>query len=188
MDYRGRTDIARGIRNNNPGNIKDDGTLWQGRVGSDGVFNIFQDTSWGIRALATDLSNKVKSGNDTIRKIVYKYAPPSENQTEAYVKAVAASTGIGADQIIPITGDTLHDLVRAVIDHENGSEDSQAYVSDVDIDSGIAMMKPSLIQFFQAAGIAARSSVIDQDGAAKWGNILVVAGIISVIVYAKSKK
>ena len=72
--------VARGIRNNNPGNIRI-GINWLGRVvpGKDLSFIEFRTMPFGVRALYIDLINKHKSGLRTVQDIIYKYAPPSEN-------------------------------------------------------------------------------------------------------------
>jgi hypothetical protein len=48
---------------------------------------------------------------------------------------------------------TLRALIRAIINHENGDQAS-SLISDQDIDVGISMMSNSLLQLFNAAGIA----------------------------------
>jgi hypothetical protein len=151
--------VPRGIRNNNPGNIKPEGYDWQGATGDDGTFVIFSDMSWGLRALATDLLNKMtKDGLTTIRKIVSKYAPPEENITDAYITAVSGELGVSADQVLVVDSPTVHALMRAIIDHENGDEASHQYVSDADIDQGISMVNSGLQGLIQAAAIAVQSN------------------------------
>jgi hypothetical protein len=39
-----------------------------------------------------------KHGLRSIRQIISRWAPPVENNTNAYVRAVAADTGLDADQ------------------------------------------------------------------------------------------
>ena len=49
---------ARGIRNNNPGNIRKDGSVWRGEVaGPDKSFKTFETMAWGIRAIYHLLNN-----------------------------------------------------------------------------------------------------------------------------------
>src|ERR1700743_661562 len=111
MDYRGQTSLPRGIRNNNPGNIRA-GIAWQGAVGSDPDFVIFADDTWGLRALAKDLMTKItKDGLDTINAIITQYAPASENNTAAYIAAVAADSGIDANTQLGTDTDTIASLV-----------------------------------------------------------------------------
>jgi hypothetical protein len=150
----------RGIRNNNPGNIKYDPAVdWQGEVSDDGTFVIFDDIGWGLRALGTDLMNKItKDHLTTIRLIVSKYAPPSENVTDAYIASVSQDTGIEPDDQLSVDQPTLHNLMRAIINHENSQQASMQYISDDDIDAGIALINPTLISMFQAAIVAAKSN------------------------------
>jgi hypothetical protein len=154
--FLGRTDLDPGLRNNNPGNIKDDGTLWQGKIGADGTFVIFQDITWGIRAMAKNITTKFNRGLNTIRLLITDWAPPSENDTDAYIAAVVAETGQGADDLLQLDPATMHDLIRAIIDHENGSEAS--LVLDADIDTGIGMAAGGLQTLAQAASIAVTGS------------------------------
>jgi hypothetical protein len=154
MDFRQDPDAQpyRGIRNNNPGNIEK-GIAWQGAVGDDGTFIIFADDTWGLRAMAKDLTTKINSdGLTTITAIITQYAPPSENDTASYIAAVASDTGFGATDLLTADQPTLHALIRAIANHENGDAGS-ALVSDADIDTGIQMAgDPTTV--FNAAAIA----------------------------------
>lgn len=170
----GRTDLPRGLRNNNPGNIKIE-EAWQGMTGNDGTFIIFSDIDWGTRALATDLANKIRGGLNTIRLIIEKYAPPIENNTAAYIAAVVDITGLDPDAALSMDQQTLHGLMRAVITHENG-EDAADLVTGTDIDTGISMMNPTLLQLFQAAGIAV------EDVASNAGSSTVFYLVLAVVV------
>jgi len=159
MDYRNNPAVAsyRGIRNNNPGNYKSDGPAWQGVVGNDGTFYIFADDTWGLRAMAKDLTSKINEGNDTITTIITKYAPPSENDTASYIAAVASDTGLDPDTQLGTDADTMHSLIRAIVNHEEGASASQQFISDADIDQGITMAgDPTTV--FPAAAIAAQAN------------------------------
>ena len=88
-----QTMLPRGIRNNNPLNIRlNPDNRWQGRVppkhNSDGAFEQFQDPIMGLRAAAVLLiAHYDRRHLDTIRKLVEVWAPPNENDTEAYARA-----------------------------------------------------------------------------------------------------
>jgi hypothetical protein len=113
----------RGERNNNPGNIRLSATRWQGQVdGTDPAFVTFDTPESGIRALAKLLKNyQTIHGLRTVRGIINRYAPPSENNTSAYVAAVSAALGVSPDAAIDLNNaGTLQQLVAAVITHENG--------------------------------------------------------------------
>lgn len=119
------TSIPRGIRNNNPGNLRW-GADWNG-LDSEGKkqdkeFCVFLEPMFGIRALARLLMNYYRiHGLNTIRKIIERYAPCGENNTDAYVNHVCKLMGIGADDIINIYDEnTIRPLVKAIIQHENG--------------------------------------------------------------------
>lgn len=126
----------RGIRNNNPGNI-DFNTRndWQGQLGlEEGVakprFARFDSPENGIRAMAKLLINyRGKdgipgvggTGIDTVRETVNRWAPGSENDTEAYISAVARSVGVRANDPIDIKDRAvLTRIVISIITHENG--------------------------------------------------------------------
>lgn len=109
----------RGIRNNNPGNIVY-GKFAQsmGATGSDGRFAVFQSMEDGIKAAIKLLEGYVAKGTDTVRKIISKWAPTNENNTSAYIDAVAKKLGISADA--KLTGDQLSGVAQAIFQHENG--------------------------------------------------------------------
>lgn len=129
--------MARGIRNNNPGNIRHGGSQWQGMsaVQTDDEYVQFDDPVYGIRAMAKLLKNyESRYGLDTIREIITRWAPPTENITSAYVAAVSQKLGASPDQKIDVAA-SLPKLVPAIIHHENGQ---QPY-SDEQISRGIAL-------------------------------------------------
>lgn len=116
---------TRGERNNNPGNIdRHTGTLWRGMADmqTDSRFVIFQGVEWGIRALAKVLlAYKRMHKIDTVRKIINRWAPSSENDTDAYVNHVATVLEVGPDEPIDVEDlAILCKLTTAIIAHENG--------------------------------------------------------------------
>lgn len=130
--------LPRGIRNNNPGNIRH-GQNWLGLNPQsrelDPAFCVFTEPCYGIRALAKVLTNYKKLyGLNTVRKLVSRYAPPSENQTQAYIQTVAQQLGVWPDTVIDVEErSVLTVLIKAVIRMENGI---QPYSDDV-IQKGI---------------------------------------------------
>lgn len=115
---------TRGIRNNNPGNIRKSATKWQGLADTqlDPDFCTFKTPAYGIRALARNLMNyQSQDGCRTIRQIVSRWAPPSENNTGAYVAAVASGVGVEPDDDVDVdTAAVMLPLIKAIILHENG--------------------------------------------------------------------
>lgn len=116
----------RGVRNNNPGNIIQSGIAWQGKLANpdDPRFEQFDTAQNGIRALAKlVISYQDKHGLRTVRGIINRWAPPVENNTTAYVIAVANAVGVKPDDIIDVhRPDTLVALATAIIRHENGEQ------------------------------------------------------------------
>lgn len=120
------TQQPRGVRNNNPGNIEENGTAWQGldTPKSDGRFCRFIDPKWGIRAIARVLiTYQDKHGVNTVRGIIDRWAPPVENNTSAYIDHVCRVVGVGrADAIDLHQYKYAAPIVEAIIKHENGQQ------------------------------------------------------------------
>ncbi|ECB4071354.1 TPA: structural protein [Salmonella enterica subsp. enterica serovar Napoli] len=121
------TNSPRGIRNNNPGNIRW-GDDWKGLVPkeqrTDKSFCQFIKPEYGIRAMIVILRNyQRKHGLNTISGIISRWAPTNENNTQAYIDSVAKSTGVTPDQFIH-TDDSrfMMKLLQAIIRHENGEQ------------------------------------------------------------------
>lgn len=118
---------SRGIRNNNPGNIRW-GDEWKGLVvekqRTDKSFCQFTTPEYGIRAMIIILRNyQKKRGINTISGIIHRWAPTVENDTQAYIDSVSKSTGVPADQQIDTTDSRfMMKLLQAIILHENGSQ------------------------------------------------------------------
>ncbi|WJJ60262.1 peptidoglycan lytic exotransglycosylase [Salmonella phage ST21] len=113
---------TRGIRNNNPGNIRVSKDQWEGMTGDDGAFVTFDSPESGVRALGKNLLSYGRQGYDSIEKIINRWAPPNENDTQAYIDSVVAATGIQATQSLDLSDpDTLSSLAQAISFHETGS-------------------------------------------------------------------
>lgn len=135
---------TRGERNNNPGNLRRTSIRWQGLAAeqTDQSFVSFTSPKMGIRALGKTLITYSKVyGLNTVRSIVNRYAPTNENDTDAYINSVADSMGVDPDDRIDLSNsNTLEQLVRAIIKHENGrvSYDDETIQAAVDSALGIA--------------------------------------------------
>jgi hypothetical protein len=132
----------RGIRNNNPGNIVKSSINWPGKIeGPDSRFETFQTPEDGVHALAALLLMYTRRSEPlrTIRKILYRWAPPVENNTDAYVNAVAAEMGYGPDVELDLTDpETLRALAVAIGRHENGKAAFDEHYTDDILDAGIS--------------------------------------------------
>ncbi len=124
---------TRGIRNNNPGNIRVSKDQWEGMTGDDGAFVTFDSPESGVRALGKNLLSYGRQGYDSIEKIINRWAPPNENDTKAYIDSVVAATGIPATQSLDLSDpDTLSSLAQAISFHETGSRyDPEVYQQGV---------------------------------------------------------
>lgn len=125
VDYRDQDDLPRGLRNNNPGNIKyNAANNWQGQVGSDGTFAIFSSYKWGIRAMMKLLMNYYNNnGLRTVRGIVSKWAPAGSgegNPTNAYINKVANEIGVHPDDQLAYEYNTFAALVISMAAFETG--------------------------------------------------------------------
>lgn len=84
--------LSLGCRNNNPADLR----VWGDRPIVNG-FAQFDSMVQGVRAGYLDvLANK----GTTLRQFIHKFAPPTENRTEAYLAYVSAWTDIGPDEVI----------------------------------------------------------------------------------------
>ena len=117
-----RSLLPRGMRNNNPGNIRTlpKGRAWNGQVGDDAGYGIYSEMPLGVRALGKQLLAYQKRGLVTVRDIIGTWAPPSENVTSAYVTAVARALAVKPEERIDV-GARLVELAAAIIRHENGA-------------------------------------------------------------------
>lgn len=116
--------MARGLNNNNPGNIVLDGRQWLGEVlpSKDKRFKQFRSRAYGYRAMFVNLAACIRKGYNTIEKIITRWAPPaSVNNTASYIAHVAAMAGIPKNQIISTTDHVaLIEITKAISKIENG--------------------------------------------------------------------
>lgn len=115
---------ARGIRLNNPGNIRKSATKWQGLADEqlDPDFCTFKSPQFGIRAMCRVILSYNGRGISTVRGIINTWAPPVENDTDSYVNDVAHKCQVSADDILDVdSSDVMRPLLKAIIFHENGS-------------------------------------------------------------------
>jgi len=113
---------TRGLRNNNPGNIRKSNTKWDGLATdqTDASYFVFKSPVYGIRAMAKILHTyAVKHGLNTVHGIISRWAPPSENNTASYVDDVSARLSVAPDTVINVDAQ-MPKLVMAIIKHENG--------------------------------------------------------------------
>ncbi|MDD3181183.1 MAG: structural protein P5 [Alphaproteobacteria bacterium] len=134
-----KSDPSRGLRNNNPGNLRRTDTQWQGlaETQTDTDFFVFKSPIYGIRALArTLITYQVSHNLRTIRQIIGRWAPSTENDTVAYIKAVSDDAGFAPDVELDMHKyEHLKAIVRAIIHHENGAQP----FTDAQIDKALVL-------------------------------------------------
>lgn len=114
-----------GILRNNPGNlIKTQDSSWVGmtKLQDHERFVRFIQPVYGIRAMMKNLlAYQEKHNLNTISQIVRRWAPPSENNTSAYIHEVSIISGFLPDE--PLNLKDLHSLItlaKAIVLYENG--------------------------------------------------------------------
>ena len=86
------------FRNRNPLNIRATNIDWVGKTGSNKGFEVFSNSEYGYRAAAKNLYKYNEKDNlKSVRELITKWAPPSENNTDSYVDKVAKDLGVDAD-------------------------------------------------------------------------------------------
>lgn len=133
---------SRGYRNKNPGNIDfNPANKWQGQVGKEpgpkARFAVFEEHRWGIRALAMLLITYFdRHGCNTVAKVIDRWAPPTENDTSSYQRAVARALGVSTQARIDLhRWEHLRPMVQAIITHELGGNPYSA----AQIDDGVRL-------------------------------------------------
>lgn len=128
-----RETMSRGLRNNNPGNIRKSPTVWQGEKtpSTDAAFKQFTGMAYGYRAMLKLLQNYSRlNGCRTIRQMINRWAPPSENHTDNYIRAVCNGAGIPADAPVNINDRNLMCRIAAAMSQvENGVPANMADVN-----------------------------------------------------------
>jgi len=116
--------LPRGIRNKNPGNIKL-GTDWDGLSAeqNDRTFCIFNEAVMGIRALMRILlTYRFTHNKKDVDSIISRWAPPSENNTEAYIEFVCKKMDVKPLDELDNSIEHYLPLVKAIIQMENGMQ------------------------------------------------------------------
>lgn len=116
--------LPRGIRNKNPGNIKL-GTDWDGLSAEQGdpIFCTFDEAVMGIRALMRILlTYRFTHKKTNVDSIISRWAPPSENDTEAYIDFVCKKMEVKPLDVLDNSIEHYLPLVKCIIQMENGMQ------------------------------------------------------------------
>lgn len=124
--------IPRGIRNNNPLNIRV-GNVWLGEVKNptDPQFEQFNSMEYGLRAGFVLIRRYIRHyKRQTIEDIISSWAPSNENNTRAYIDTVVKVSGIIRNEILHYSNkDAMCKLVDAMCYVENGTHVSMEKIS-----------------------------------------------------------
>lgn len=119
---------VRGIRNNNPLNIRK-GCNWMGerQDQQDPVFEEFISLEYGIRAALKLMINHItgfggtRRKANTLQKLIWVWAPPSENNSAAYVRTVASACDMSPNSLLdPKNEKQICAVCRAMAKMESG--------------------------------------------------------------------
>ena len=114
---------SRGIRNNNPLNIRLGNSKWLGKIyeNTDGSFEQFTSMVMGCRAAIILIRKYIREGYNTPRKIISRWAPPTENNTEMYIDRACRLAQLTDRQPIETTSrNAITRLLWAMAQVENG--------------------------------------------------------------------
>ncbi len=120
--------MSRGLRNNNPGNIRNSGSQRRYRgeksPSTDPEFRQFIALKWGYRAIFVVLyTYAVRHQLHTPRGWIERWAPPCENNTEAYIEFVCHTADVDPDEpLSPLDPKRMIPFAAALSKIENGSE------------------------------------------------------------------
>lgn len=116
--------MSRGLDNNNPGNIRLSQVRYRGEVrpSRDPEFREFESMEWGYRALFVLLDTyRIRHGINTLRGMINRWAPPSENDTPAYLRTAVRMTGFDPDTPLDTRSRaTMIPVAKAISRVENG--------------------------------------------------------------------
>ena len=126
--------MSRGLANCNPGNIRQSKVRYKGEVrpSRDPAFKQFESLAWGYRAIFVLLHTyRVRHGLRSIREMISRWAPPSENDTGAYLRTVVRRSGVDPDaEIDTRDGPTMTRIAAAMARVENGVEPDEAEIAE----------------------------------------------------------
>ena len=116
--------MSRGLRNDNPGNIRITKDKWQGlrEKQEDKAFFQFKTMEYGYRALIRTLQNyRLKWGCKTVSDFINRWAPPVENNTSGYISRVCKEMQV-PNSYVPDINDkaTMCAFAAAISQVENG--------------------------------------------------------------------
>jgi hypothetical protein len=121
---------ARGLNNNNPGNIIKGTAKFLGeKESADNRFRQFQAIEYGYRAIFVLLNSYINKGFDTVEKIISRWAPSVENDTKSYINTVSKLSAVSPQtKVSAADKNTMVRIVAAMSQVENGIKANTADV------------------------------------------------------------
>ena len=122
--------MPRGLRNNNPLNIRHSADRFRGEIaGTDKSFKTFSSLAYGYRAAFVILGTYLSHGYNTIEKIISRWAPLAENDTESYISQVERYSGVPRHKELTSASGTEYMMIVAAMSFvENGQNADIAQV------------------------------------------------------------
>ena len=120
------------LRNNNPGALMPGGQLAQ-----------YPSMQAGLAALDNNLQSYGKQGVNTLAGVIGKWAPPNENNTQAYIQDVSQRLGLPPNQKIDLSNPAVRQvLASGIMLHENGP--SSVFAAPASAPGATSMSAPPL--------------------------------------------
>ena len=88
----------------------------------DEQFEEFISMYYGFRAAIRLMENYIRDGHNTINAIVRRWAPPTENDTQGYLRNVTYWTQMGGNENIAIGSQQMKQLIWSMALVESGQE------------------------------------------------------------------
>ncbi|MDC9590762.1 hypothetical protein PSI23_16080 [Xenorhabdus sp. XENO-10] len=134
LNIGGKNASNRNFRNNNFGNLvyvgQKGARLEDANAKGDRTFAKFDTPEEGMRALANQITSYANGTSkavgyqklNTVESIITKYAPKSENNTEAYIANLSKALGVNADQQLDLSNpEVMTKMIRAISTIEGGN-------------------------------------------------------------------
>lgn len=105
----------------NCGNIRySAGNHWLGQIGRYKGFCKFDSEVYGLRALVVLVRNYIRSGCDTVERIISRYAPNTENDLKSYMSFIFMKSGLRPDDKIVYKSHSFYCLLYCISYFETG--------------------------------------------------------------------
>ncbi len=160
---------SRAWRNNNPGNIiSSTFSSANGAIGTDGTMAIFPNKKVGRKAIKTLLRGP--SYRDlTIEEAIFRYAPPSENNSDSYVDFVAQTSGFAKSTVLSslLIAD-LRKVIGAIGKMEGWEEGTESDDRTATPPSSVVVGAASVAQEWMR--IAEREAGLPQKDRSEWSD------------------